>query len=112
MTPQATLDAVNVVLRDMGIDARPWADDEFVWIPIPGESPLGVWIAPDEDGDLVQVADRLQNDISETAAHWAEALPHCPGHTHWAAARRLGEETWWVCPASGQRVAKIGELSD
>jgi hypothetical protein len=110
--PPPALEVVRVVLRDMGVDARlKWVDDGYVWLKLPGEPRVAVWIEGNEHGDLVHIADQLQNELSETTAYWGRALPLCPGHTHPTSPERLGDDAWWMCPVSGERVARIGELA-
>jgi hypothetical protein len=36
----------------MGVDARAWADDEYVWVALPDEAPLAVWFEGNGHGDL------------------------------------------------------------
>lgn len=106
-----SLDAVAIVLRDLGVDARVQRDDaEYVRVRLPGESPVLIYAPEDEPPDLRDVADRAQDELVETAAHWGRALPLCPGHPHPARADDPGGEPWWVCPADERRIARIGEL--
>lgn len=105
------LDAILLVLRDMGIEGRPRRHDaEYVWVRLKGEPPLSIWLPEDEAPDLVHIAGQLQNDASETEAHWGQALPPCPGHTHALDPDRIAGAAWWLCPADRHRVARIGEL--
>lgn len=110
-TPPA-VKAVRSVLRDMGVDAGTrWVNDGYVWVEVAGGESLAVWIEGNEHGDVVHIAEQLQNDLSETSTFWGRALPGCPGHTHPASPERGDDEPWWVCPVSGARVARIGELA-
>jgi len=103
------------VLADLGADVR---------IEVgPDEAGLTAFFLPDggihstllEPGSeaqlLVDVADLVQNDVNFwLTGAWGEALPRCPGHPHPMAARVLDEAAWWVCPATGDSVARVGEL--
>ncbi len=95
--------AVTRVLTDFGSVAQAaWAAD---WLR---DGP-GVRTSP---ADLVVwVADQLQNDGNFwLRGAWGRPLPPCPGHQHPANARAFDDEAWWICPATCERVGRIGEL--
>ncbi|MGH2883072.1 MAG: hypothetical protein ACRDPA_10315, partial [Solirubrobacteraceae bacterium] len=56
-------------------------------------------------------ADQLQEQFfPETQGAWGEARPKCPGHPHPAQAIERDGDAWWVCPSTGQLIARIGHL--
>jgi hypothetical protein len=72
-----------------------------------------LWIPPDADlEDLVSsLAFQLQEQVfPETRAAWGQARPPCPGHAHPAIPELVGDDAMWVCPSSGQPLARIGSL--
>lgn len=59
---------------------------------------------------LVSLADGIQENLSETQAHWGEALPPCPRHPHPLRPIVADGTAWWSCPRDGSRIARIGAL--
>jgi hypothetical protein len=60
----------------------------------------------------VDLADFLQDQFFDQAAGaWGQARPACPGHPHPVSPEEVDGDAWWVCPASGARIARIGEFS-
>jgi hypothetical protein len=56
-------------------------------------------------------ADYVQEQFfPETRAAWGQARPPCPDHHHPASATLLDGEAWWICPADGTRIGRIGDL--
>ena len=110
--PDWLVEPLRVVLGDMGVSPRRLRfDGEYVRLQVGGER-IAVWADLEERGDelVVRLADRLQEDISETRDLWGEPRPQCPGHTHPASAELLDNEAWWVCPRDRRRLARIGSL--
>ncbi len=111
--PDWVVEPLKRVLGDMRVSPdKVRFDGEHVWVHL-GADRIGLWIGEqDERGEelTMMFVDYLGNDVSETAAHWGEALPPCPGHAHPLGAWLLDGEAWWVCPADGRRVARVGTL--
>ncbi len=111
--PDWVVEPLKRVLGDMRVSPdKVRFDGEYVWGSL-GADRIALWIGyQGERGDelTMMFADTLQNDVSETAAHWGEAVPPCPGHAHPLDTSLLDGEAWWVCPADHRRVAKIGRL--
>ncbi len=62
---------------------------------------------------IVTWADLLQEQFfPESVGAWGDARPECPGHPHPAQAVELDGQAWWICPADGRRIARIGRLAD
>lgn len=57
---------------------------------------------------MVQIAGRIQENVSELRDSWGEARPPCPGHPHPAYPVELDGEAWWVCPSTKARIARVG----
>jgi len=70
---------------------------------------FGVGIDGSSRGEdlLVELADRIQTHFADPAAP-STPRPRCPGHNHPMVARLVAGEAWWTCPATGQRVRRIG----
>lgn len=77
-----------------------------------GESVYGFGVDPvASDAELVwEVAEGVQEYLSETDLAWGQARPVCPGHPHPAIARIDGGIVVWTCPHDGRRLAVAGEL--
>jgi hypothetical protein len=76
----------------------------------------GVGVTPWRDEPVtrlvVGLADWLQEQFfPESRGAWGEARPACPGHPHPAQADELSGEAWWICPADGRRIGRIGSLA-
>jgi hypothetical protein len=73
-----------------------------------------IWLPDDEDPESLvwRIADQLQEQVfPETRAAWGQARPPCPGHPHPASAELVGGRAMWVCPSSGQPLARIGDYA-
>jgi hypothetical protein len=73
----------------------------------------GLWIPPDAGLEelVVSLADQLQEQVfPEARGAWGHARPACPGHAHPASAELVGDHAMWICPSSGQPLARIGYL--
>jgi hypothetical protein len=86
-----------------------------VWIGERGErGRAGFRILDRPEGEtatqlLVSLAYWLQDQFfPESRAAWGEARPACPGHPHPAAVVEQDGSAWWVCPADGRRISKVG----
>jgi len=107
--------AVRRVLADLGADARIDVDlveDGLTQFAFPDGGTHASRVEFETEGDLlVAVADVIQNDVNFWLPDaWGEARPPCPGHPHPANPVLLDREAWWVCPQTGDRLARIGEL--
>jgi len=109
--------AVTAVLTDLGhpnvfVGVR-FDEDGLVELALPNGSLHGTQIEPDTASDrLVRVANAFQNDANFWLPDaWGEPLPRCPGHQHPLDPRVIAAEAWWICPATDECVARIGELS-
>jgi hypothetical protein len=60
----------------------------------------------------LQGADPKEQVFPETRAAWGQARPPCPGHAHPASAELVGDHAMWICPSSGQPLARIGYLHE
>ena len=71
----------------------------------------GIYVAPDETEAqlLARVADAVQDSISESAGLWGVAWPQCPRH-HAHPLTASDAPGRWICPATGDDIAVIGEL--
>jgi hypothetical protein len=47
---------------------------------------------------LEQLADGIQEHLSEQRSTWGQARPPCPGHLHPASVRVHDGVAWWECP--------------
>jgi hypothetical protein len=90
---------------------------EYEATPVVREAGSGektvLWIPPDADPEELvwSFADQLQEQVfPETYAAWGQARPRCPGHAHPASAELVGDHAMWICPSSGQPLARIGYL--
>ena len=102
------------VLADLDAEVRIEVEPErdgLTQVVLPDGSLHSTRLEPDGEADaLVAIADLLQNDVNFwLPGAWGEALPACPGHPHPMNALVLDGEAWWVCPHSGERLARIGE---
>jgi hypothetical protein len=111
------LEAYERALRDMQadepIDLRVLGvEGDRLLVREAGEV-TGLWIPPDTGLEelVVSLADRLQEEVfPESRGAWGQARPPCPGHAHPASAELVGDDAMWVCPSSGQALARIGYL--
>lgn len=98
-------------LRDMGFDSDLYRHDhEYVYFLGPDDARMGFWLPQHEPFSYVSIIEQLQTGVSESDDRWAEPVPRCPGHEHPVSPDERDGELWWICPASGARVARIGEL--
>ena len=101
---------------DVIVELEPRDHVDLVWFSERGQlGSFGLGL-PDpttpRDALLAQWADQLQEQFfPETHGAWGEARPECPGHPHPAQAIERDGEAWWVCPADGRSLARIGHLS-
>jgi hypothetical protein len=107
---------VAEVLADLGhpdvhVEVGP-DDDGLVTFTHPDGGLVSTRLEPDSrEAVLVQVADRFQVDANFWLPDaWGEPLPTCPGHPHPADPRLVEDVAWWVCPATGEPIARIGAL--
>jgi hypothetical protein len=71
--------------------------------------PLFPMLDPEEQKAML--AERLQDELTETHGAWGQARPACrPGHTHPASAEMRDGAAVWSCPRDGTVLARIGEL--
>ena len=101
---------------DDPIDLRAKAYEEGVlWVQERPGGRTGFWL-PEIEGEeeLVQyLADQLQEQVfPESYGAWGQARPPCPGHAHPASAELVGDHAMWICPSSGQPLARIGYLHE
>lgn len=81
--------------------------ESFAEVRIPQDRPFADQIAETAD----QIADWLVEQLP--AGGHSAVWPACPIHpaTHPLTAHSDGREAVWVCPATGQTVAAVGELA-
>jgi len=63
----------------------------------------------DAEEATVILADQVQEDVFE--AVWSACWPQCRWHDQSPVPRLKDGNAAWVCPRSGDRVARIGEMS-
>jgi hypothetical protein len=91
-TPDANLDGVV-----LGLFERGSGGGRFVRRSVESTAEL-----------LVEVAEILQDELSETAGGWGQSRPRCPYHPHPARPRLYAAEAWWGCPERDERLFRIG----
>jgi hypothetical protein len=69
---------------------------------------LGVVEASAVTGELVLIADILQEDLAETGVAWGHARPPCPNHPHPARPVIHDARSWWTCPRDMTPIYRIG----
>lgn len=89
-------------------------DGTDIWVYVPGETtatgtriPVGETFAE----SVERVADRVQEGIIESKAHFGTAFPSCPrhgGHPMWPEARV--DRAVWVCHTDHDLVIPVGQL--
>jgi hypothetical protein len=57
---------------------------------------------------LCEIADVLQDELTETSAGWAQPRPACPYHSHPARPGVFDGEAWWWCPDAQERLWRLG----
>jgi hypothetical protein len=77
-----------------------------------GEAMYGFGVDPAaSDAELLwEIAEGIQEYLSETALAWGQARPVCPGHPHPAIARVEGGKAVWICPRDDRQLGVVGEL--
>lgn len=60
---------------------------------------------------LLAIAEQLPSFVSEQRETWGQPRPACPGHTHPALVVEREGEAWWMCPATGRPLARVGSLA-
>jgi hypothetical protein len=63
----------------------------------------------DPEEATVILADQVQEDVFETV--WSACWPQCRWHDHPPVPRLKDGKAAWVCPRTGDQVARIGEMS-
>jgi hypothetical protein len=125
--PEFLREPLSVVLGDLqgtrpidvrvGFDrCRDALDTEWLDVVVfgePGGSACGfTWDGETGEELLVRLADYVQEQFfPETRQAWGEARPPCPGHTHPAVPAVIDGEAWWLCPKSGEKLARFGTLA-
>ncbi len=86
--------------------------DSVLWFLEPGGSGSGFgWFGETGAELAVKIADYLQEQVfPESRQAWGEARPPCPGHGHPAAPALVDGEAWWLCPATGGALGRLGSL--
>ena len=60
---------------------------------------------------VVEIADQIQDAVSESTAAWGMAFPECPVHrSHPMTPRVVDEVPYWVCPVSPDVSLAIGSV--
>jgi hypothetical protein len=115
---QDLLLAENPSLLEHLTDGR-WRREEFfegtdIWVYVPGESSSSGTRIPEGEPYpevIERVADRVQETLVESRAHFGECFPTCPKHGEhpmWAEVR--DEQAIWVCHSDREFVIPIGSF--
>jgi hypothetical protein len=57
---------------------------------------------------LLEVAEIVQDECTETTAGWGQPRPRCPHHPHPARPSARDGEAWWICTRRDERLYRIG----